>query len=199
MTVLNELVGLDPSLWEHREEVEIRPDDFTQIVNNGFDCDSKFPRLETDDPRRWMPWDQDAGGAFCFDSSSYMGEKDAFMILMKSLGVSNVSKTFTVFIEEGPGMQKQMRTVSAHALKSVFKVLNQKEYASFPEQEVTMAEALWLFFLDVTPSHDPPQKIHSEKPGMTTISLIPPSIGIVVENSYYDVYRIWSRWPTIRS
>ena len=197
MTVLNKLIEVDPSVWDSREGIEILPNDFTRIVNNGFDCDSKFPRLESDDPRRWMPWDQDAGGAFCFDSRPYMGEKDAFMILMKSLGVSNVSKTFAPFIEEGPGLQKQMRIVSASALKSVFKVLNQKEYESFPEQEVTMAEALWLFFLDVTPEY-PPKKIYPGKPGMATISLIPPSIGIVVENSYYKVYRIWSRWPIIR-
>ena len=199
MTALNELVGLDPSLWEYNEEVEIRPDDFTQVMNNGFDCDSKFPDPKTNDPRRWMPWDESAGGAFCFDSRPYMGEKHAFITLMESLDISNKVKTFTVFIEEGSGLQKQMRIVSARALKSVFKVLNQKEYDSFPEQEVTMAEAFWLFFLDATPNHNTPPKIHSEKSGsMATLIMIPPSIGIMVENSYYGIYRIWSRWPTIR-
>lgn len=198
MTALNELVGLDSSIWEYKEGVEIRPDDFSETVNNGFDCDSKFPDPKTNDPRRWMPWDESAGGAFCFDSRPYMGEKDAFMTLMESLEISNRVKTFAVFIERGSGRQKQMRIASARALKSVFKVLDKKEYESFPAQEVTMAEAFWLFFLDVTPSHKPPQKIHSEKSFGILISLIPPSIGIMVENSYYGIYRIWSRWPTIR-
>lgn len=198
MTALSKLVGLHPSIWEGKEEIEIRPDDFTQIVNNGFDCDSQFPKPGTDDPRKWMPWDERAGGAFCFNSRDYMGKKNAFLTLVMALGMSIRVKTFAAFIEEGSGHQKQMRIVSARALKSVFEIIDQDQYDSFPEQEVSMAEAFWVFFLDATPSHNPPRKTRSENPGKATLSLIPPSIGIMVENAYYGIYRIWSRWPAIR-
>ncbi len=199
MTALNELTSIDPLVWSGREGIEIEPHDLSLVINNGFDCDSRFPPSpEVNDPRRWMPWDESSGGAFCFDSLPYEGQEEAFITLMKSLGISDTVKTFSAYIEKGHSRKKQMRIVSRRAMKSVFKVINEEEYQSFPEQEVSMAEAMWLFLLDANPPRKT-MKFNSPKPGKTMmISLIPPSIGIMVENSYYDIYRIWSRWPAIR-
>jgi hypothetical protein len=197
MTALNDLIEFSPSVWPGKEEAVLQPGDLTKFLPNSHDlCDDFFE--EKQDPFKRMPSSQRVGGAICFDSNAYRKDKEAFMTLMKALEMWD-ARAFAAFIEERWGgktfLSRQMRIVSSFALRYAFEVIDEEEYDSFPEQKVSMTEAFWLFLQQETIGCDAPKNISPKK--MATLVLIPPSIGIMAENSYHNVYRIWSRWPQI--
>jgi hypothetical protein len=198
MTDLNKLINFSPPVWPGKEDLTPQPGDLTKFMPNGYNCDEDFFG-EKKNPFVRMPSAERVGGAICFDSDVYRKDKKAFMLFMKAFGMWE-NKKFVAFIKEENDYShtycaKQMRLVSDFALQYAFKAIGEKEYNSFPEQKVTMAEAFWAFLQEETRGCDPPKNV---SPGKTTIIMvIPPSIGIMVENSYHGIYRIWSRWPEI--
>jgi hypothetical protein len=197
MTDLNKLIEFSPPVWPGKEDLTPQPGDLTKFMANGYYLRDDFFE-EKENPFERMPSSESVGGAICFDSDVYRKDKEAFITFMKAFGMWE-DKKFAAFIEEKGGSHtfcvKQMRVVSDFALLYAFKTIGEKEYKSFPEQKVTMAEAFWSFLQEETEGCDTPKDVSSKK----TILLIriPPSIGIMVENSYYHIYRIWSRWPEI--
>jgi len=195
MTALKKLKKV-PSIWPGKKNTGLQPGDLTRSLGNGHNCkEALFGQGII--PLKRMPISESEGGAFCFDSNRYRKNKDAFMVLMKAIGMWD-SKTYAVKIEESYGaktlVSRQMRLVSAFALQYAYKVIDEKEYKSFPEQKITMAEACWTFLQEETSGCDPPKNVYPEK---SVLILIPPSIGIEIENAHYNVFRIWSRWPRI--
>jgi len=197
MTDLNKLINFSPPVWPGKEDLTPQPGDLTKFMANGYDCDEDFFGEQKNNPFTRMPSAEDVGGAICFKSSVYRKDKKAFMTFMEALGMWN-NKQFAAFKEERSNYShtcaKQMRLVSNFALQYAFKIIEEKEYKSFPEQRITMAEAFWSFLQEETRGCDFPKNI---SPGQAIITVIPPSIGIMVENSYYGIFRIWSRWPEI--
>jgi len=198
MTDLNKLIKFSPPVWPGKEDLTPQPGDLTKFMANGYYLRDDFFE-EKENPFARMPSSQCAGGAICFDSEVYRKDKKAFITFMKALGMWEC-KRFVAFIEEKEGstgvfLSRQMRIVSDFALQYAFKTIGEKEYKSFPEQKVTMAEAFWSFLQEETEGCDAPKDVSSKKTIM--LMRIPPSIGIMVENSYYQIYRIWSRWPEI--
>ncbi len=196
MTDLNKLIRFSPPVFPGREEITPQPGDLTKFMANGYYLEDDFFE-QKQDPFQRMPDTEREGGAICFNSDVYRKKKKAFMTLMEALGMWK-SKKFVAFMEHNNGSHvscaTQMRLVSNFALQYAFKIIDEEEYKSFPEQKVTMAEAFWHFFQQETIGCDPPKNVRQ---GMPMMIVIPPSIGMMVENSYYKVYRGWSRWPEI--
>ena len=194
MTALNELIEFSLPVWPGKEEVTPQPGDLTKFVANGYYCDENFFG-EQENPFTRMPRSECVGGAICFDSDVYRKDKKAFITLMKALGMWD-DKKFVAFTEERGNSHifcaKQMRLVSDFTLKSVFNVIDREDL--LPTQKITMPEAFWYFIQEETRGCDPPKNVSS---GKLILTIIPPSIGVMVENSYYGIYRIWSRWPDI--
>lgn len=89
----------------------------------------------------------------------------------------------------------QLRIISRFALRNFFGALDSNEYDKFPDQPLTLLEALVAFV------HD--QKAHWGDASHRDLSGTAGGdgdwaketlgFGLMVENEYHGVYRIWSR------
>jgi len=114
----------------------------------------------------------------------------------------NPSKDFAVFTTESeqPGKDgyiMQMRVVSKFGLRFMFNALTDTEYEKFPEQKLTIVEALWSFierererwgssFMD-------DKGLGGMFGGDGDFAQEELAFGLMLENDYHGVYRIWSR------
>lgn len=93
----------------------------------------------------------------------------------------------------------QLRIVTCFALKNLFGLLSPLECKTYPEQTLTMREAIWGFMQSE-------RSKYSTKLGSQTISNLQKSehddfqkfnkelgFGFMVEDSHHGVYRIWSK------
>jgi hypothetical protein len=150
------------------------------------------------------PLQDDIGGVIHFSNKI---TKPDFEALSRILGIQDAwtvkaSKQYGAFIEESEnpgedGFLKQMRIVNYFGLRYLFQAISDKDYRSFPEQPMTIREALWSFMESEkqnwgTQSWKNP-KLAGEFGGDGRFASEVLSFGLMVENSYHGVYRIWSR------
>lgn len=98
------------------------------------------------------PSHEPCGGVIYFGNDICQSDFEALMRIMgvQPSSVVNPSKHFAVFTAESEqpsedGYLVQMRIVSKFGLRFVFKALTTAEYEKFPQQNLTMMKALWLF------------------------------------------------------
>ncbi|MDO8507597.1 MAG: hypothetical protein Q7S53_03440 [bacterium] len=197
-------VSISPPIWPDRE-LKVQPGDLSQIVPYGNGIYG-YQDHEGKDPFKSAPSQEASGGVMYFDNRV---SREDFEALMRILGVQpahrvNPSKDFAVFTAESErpgedGYLAQMRVVSKFGLRYMFNALDNSEYEEFPEQELTMVEALWSFIeyecgrWGTSFSQDGQNGLRGLFGGDGDYAREELSFGFMVENDYHSVYRIWSR------
>jgi len=122
-------------------------------------------------------------------------------VLKMSRVIGQYRKKYAVFlsVSEDPvddGYLVQIRLVSRFGLKFYFRAITEKEYDTFPDQLGTMPELCWEFVQQQNQMWGTDMgsdRLEGVFGGDDYWEMEKLSYGIMVENSYHDIYRIWSR------
>ena len=117
--------------------------------------------------------------------------------------VRNPSKGYAAFVRDSDspgkdGYLRQMRIVSKLALRFMFDALHVSEYECFPDQQLSVADALWAFIVQQRELWG--MSFCEDRKGLRGLfggdgdmAREELAFGLMVENEYYEVLRIWSR------
>lgn len=184
------------------KKVKVYPGDLTQFAPYGSGVYG-YQMPDRSNPFTGAPEQEEMGGVVYLDNSIYKRDFSAFMRL---IGVSPkrgrpTQKDYSVFVAESnnpikDGYLAQMRIVSKFAMSCCFKAITDAEYDNFPKQTLTQRDALWEFI-----KHENMRwgtSFHSKSleglfGGDGDFAREELSFGFMVENSYFGIYRIWSR------
>ncbi|MCL5409628.1 MAG: hypothetical protein M1607_02080 [Patescibacteria group bacterium] len=149
------------------------------------------------DPFKIGPTQEPTGGVLFFSNKI---KKEDFMALARILGMGT-GRDYAAFLAESKnpskdGYLRQLRLTSALSLRFHFEELTEEELDKFPEQTLTMPEALWTFI-----EHEKKEwgtffgspKLEGQFGGDSYFAREELSFGIMVENDFDRIYRIWSR------
>lgn len=201
---LGDKIRVSPPIWlEHK--LNIQPGDLSKFAPYGNDVYG-YQNREGGNPFTSAPLQEACGGVIYFGNSISKVDFEALMRIteVQPAYVVNPSKDFAVFIAESKqpgkdGYLTQMRLVSRFGLRFMFGALTDAEYEKFPEQELTMVETLWLFIgherkrWGTSFQQDDEKGLGGLFGGDGDLAREELAFGFIVENDYYDVYRIWSR------
>lgn len=147
---------------------------------------------------------QDEIGGFLYFGNGVT--QDDFYALMRITGVqksyvTNPLKGYAVFLQQSgqpgkDGYLSQLRIVPKFALRYLFGVITDKQYEAYPEQELTVREAMWGFMQTEKKKYGTgfgSQELDGKFGGDGDFAREELSFGFMVENNYFGVYRIWSR------
>ena len=157
-------------------------------------------------PFNGAPMQAANGGLIYFDSGI---NKDDFYAFMRIIGVHehhtvSSSKEFGAFMTESQepskdGYLRQLRLVSKDGLSYMFRTfINNTEYNTYQDQKMTMREALWAF-IDYERKSWECTGLQGLFGGDGDFAIEALSFGLMIENDYHHIYRIWSRaWLVTR-
>lgn len=147
-----------------------------------------------------------ASGVVFFDIPR---SKEDFMGFLRVLGVANSSVPghdehnchYWAFVKESDepghdGYLKQMRVVDRFGLKYLYRMLDEQSYHNFPDQPLSLPDFLWLFIQDQVKAYGTTfysTQLAGKFGGDGDFEREQLSFGLMIENSYHNVYRIWSR------
>lgn len=213
-TSLPDRITISPLIWPGKE-LEAQPGDMSIIVPQGLGLSGPFPIRPWDDPITVNPGQyygfqgrtghplQDAptntaSGGVVYLDDNVAGED--LLAACRLLGIPGRERQYAAFLQESqhPLTQRflvQLKLVTRFALNYLFRAIESEQYDKFPEQPLSMGELMVAFLSD--------QQQHwgtgmsSELSGCmggdgdwAKESL---AFGLMVENDYHGVYRIWSR------
>lgn len=201
---LGDKIRISPPIWPNRK-LDIQPGDLSKSVPYGNGAygyqDRKGSNLFTDAPSQ-----EACGGVIYFGNDVAKADFEALMRIMEvqPAHVVKRSKDFAVFTAESKqpakdGYLVQMRIVSKFGLRFMFGALTDAEYEQFPEQELTMVEALWSFIEQERKRwgtkfwQDGEKGLQGLFGGDGDFAREELAFGFMLENDYHHVYRIWSR------
>jgi len=180
------------------------PTDFSRFATEEKGCYGFEPEWG-DNPIAEAPYYSGQGGLVYFDMMTKPDLAALFRVLgVVEYGTVNSDRQYAVFtqVADSPGSERylvQMRLVSRFALRYHYHALSDRAYEQFPQQPLTLADACWEFIS----FHQKRWGEHSyENTGKGLAGLFGGdgffereylSFGFLVENSYYNIYRIWSR------
>jgi len=194
---------VSPPMWP-KHELDIQPGDLTKFTPYGTGVYG-YQKLDDTNPIQKAPIHEPSGGVVYFGSKVYKSDlsyEQCFLSLLYLLKVKVNWKDYAVFIIESQqpgkdGYLKQMRIVSRFALRFMFGAINEKEYDSFPEQELTIGQVLYKFLQDEADkwgtSWMKDKGLGGKFGGDGNYACEELAFGFMVENNYHRVYRIWSR------
>ena len=186
---------ISPEIWPEKEQ-GVQPGDLTKFApygNGVYGYQKIFFNPIINDPPQ-----EASGGAVYFDNRV---EKQDFEGFLRMMNVLAESKDYAAFINESSEPLvtrhfRQMRLVPKFALRHMFKVIDDKEYEKFRAQELTVGEALWNFMESERQRFGTffgDRRIEGKFGGDGYFVREKLSFGFMLENSYYNVCRIWSR------
>ena len=159
-----------------------------------------------DNPFLQAPPQGDIGGFLYFGNSILCEEFDALMSITDVCSKyvrerGNPLRDYAVFYKESKdpgrdGYLSQMRIVSRFALKYLFGSISEADYDSFEEQELPINDAIWGFMQNERKRYGTMfgnPDIAGKAGGDGHFAQEELGFGFMVENSYHNVYRIWSR------
>jgi len=140
---LNKLI-ISPSIWPDKE-LQVQPGDLSQFApygNGVYGYQKSFI-----EPIKGDPPTVDSAGLVYFGNE--LSRKD-FNGFLRMMDVSTNNKGYAAFVQESSNpiqdhYLNQMRLVSKFGLSFMFNVLNQENFDSFDEQELSIEESLWGF------------------------------------------------------
>lgn len=201
---LGDKVRVSPPIWPGNK-LAIQPGDLSQFIPYRNDVYG-HQDLKMSNPFTSAPSQDACGGIIYFGNRVGKADFEALMRITKIKRSFFVKpwKDFAVFTAEShqpgkDGYLAQMRVVSKFGLRFMFRALTEAEEEGFPEQEISMAEALWLFIQHECKRWGTSFEQDGEKGlkglfgGNGHSAREQLSFGFMVENSYHNVYRIWSR------
>jgi hypothetical protein len=189
-------IRVSPPIWPG-STLEIQPGDlskFTPLGNGVYGYQDRGGS----NPFTSAPLQEATAGIVYFDNNVLI---DDFASLTRVMGMVS-SKKFAVFTDESnqpfeDGYLAQMRVVSRFGLSLMFNALTKAEYEKFAEQQVSIFEAFWLFIVHEKErwgsSWFEERGLEGKFGGDGNIAREQLAFGFMVENSYYHVYRMWSR------
>lgn len=157
------------------------------------------------DPFKAAPRDEAEGGLVFFDNDvsevHFMGMLHALKIALRPPYVIQGRKDYAVFFEtsENPhrdGYLTQVRVASKFALRYLYGVIDDVGYQNFPEQTLELPEFLWGFIRAQRREWGTrfgSAKLAGTFGGDGHFAQEQLAFGLMVENSYHHIYRIWSR------
>ena len=199
---LGDKIQISPSIWPDRE-LKIQPGDLSLGAPAG-NAVYGYQRKNIENPFSTAPTDAPCGGVIYFGCDIL---KDNFKALLQILGIqpdrdTNIHNDYAIFTAESEqpgkdGYLAQLRVVSKFGLRFMFNALNDAEYDKYPKQELSIGEVLWMFIehekkrwgTSLTENHGLAGKFGGD--GDYAREKL--AFGLMVENHYYNVYRIWSR------
>lgn len=154
------------------------------------------------DPFKTAPPQENTGGIIFFPADSRDSFKTKFQSTLELLGVKITANDFSVFQLESENPQKdgylkQMRIVSKFASRCHFNAITDSEYESFHNQEINTFDFL-MHFIDSeikkwgTSCFDN-NGLWGKFGGDGNYAKEALCFGFTIENSYFGIYRIWSR------
>ncbi len=190
-----EKVIISPSVWPGKN-LKIQPGDLSKFAPYGNDFYGY--QAKSLEPIRGDPTHEESGGLVYFGNGV---KKEDFEGFLRMMNVRAGKKDYAAFVKESSNpisdrYFKQMRLVSKFGLKFMFKVVDDREYDAFKEQELSIGDALWEFMEAEkgrfgTYFGDP--RIEGKMGGDGNYAREELSFGFMLENKYHQVYRIWSR------
>lgn len=194
---LGDRVRISPPLFPNAK-LDIQPGDLTKFTPYGNGVYG-YQNSHGANPIVSAPSQEPSGGVIYFGSNFAHGDFDALLRLME---VKGDYKDYAVFIVESKKPDKdgylvQMRVVTKFGLRFMFNALTENEYESFPEQQLTISEALWAFIEQERQrwgtSWMDDKGLHGKFGGDGDFACEELAFGFLMENEYNGVYRIWSR------
>lgn len=157
------------------------------------------------DPFTSAPRDEAQGGVVFFDNNvaevHFMGMLRVLGIMLTPPTVISGRKDYALFFgtSENPrrdGYLTQIRVVSRFGLRYLYGAIDDEAYRSFEEQRLTVPELFWGFIgaqRREWGTHFGSAKLAGTFGGDGHFAQEQLSFGLMVENSYHHIYRIWSR------
>jgi hypothetical protein len=187
---------ISPPIWPGKE-LKVQPGDLSKFTPYGNGVwgyqNNSFEPIRGDPPQ------EETGGFVYFGNGV---KKEDFEGFLRMMGVGTDRKDYAAFVQESSNPMEdryltQMRFISKFGLEYIFGAIDDKEYHSFKEQDLTLGEAL-NGFMDVEKERygtcfwDSP-KLDGKMGGDGNFAREELSFGFMVENEYFNVCRIWSR------
>lgn len=198
---LGDRIRISSPVWPNHQ-LEVQPGDLSTFVPKGNGVYGyQAPKMAN--PILCAPIHEASGGVIYFDNKITLGDLESLLCVLEvRTGVRN--KDYAVFIAESkqPGKDRfltQMRVVSKFGLRFLFGALTESEYDGFPEQELTVLESLWLFLEQERKRwgthfwEDGEKGLQGLFGGDGDYAREELSFGFMLENSYNQICRIWSR------
>ena len=203
--LLGKQILVYPSIWPGCEAEALQPGDLKKFAPHGcgfygyqgWDGTTPFSIASQQDP---------ACGVIYFENSIARHDFESLMRIFNiSLNSKKPSeKLFAAFVDESknPGVDGylvQMRIVSMFGLSSMFRVIDSSDCDNFPSQKLIIADSLWDFIehqcerWGTSFTQDTTNGLGGLFGGDGHYAREELNFGFMVENSYYGIYRIWSR------
>ncbi len=209
-------VRVAPSIWPEAPR-ERPPGDLTAFVQQGFGIGAPlvvrpweslgevldrpnyygFDAPRTADVFRDAPRTHPAGGTVYFDRRI---ARDDFAVLLRVMGVHAAQNAFAAFESESTDPVKerflvQRRIVPRSALSRVFGIADADVSDEWVHQPVDIAGALWSFFTAQSARWDTDRTsaLAGTLGGDGDWASEELAFGLMVENTYHGIVRIWSR------
>lgn len=185
-------------------KLNLDPGDLSKFVPQGNGVYGYQPSA-TAHPFAGAPRQDENGGIIYFGNQIAREDLEALCrILGLSLKNREGNKDYSVFIAasdhpEQDGFLRQIRIVSKFGLSSLFGALNDTEYNHFVNQKLTVQEAFWTFIEQekncwgTSFMKDEEKGLQGLFGGDGDFAREELSFGLMVENSYFGVFRLWSR------
>ena len=207
-------ITVSPHPWPGKKP-DAQPGDMSIIVPPGLGLAGPFPIRPWDDPLTAnpgqyygfqqrtghplldAPTNTASGGVVYFDDGC---EEQDLRALCRLLSVHDKEKKYAAFLEESSDPLKdrflvQLKIVSRFALKYLFGALDEKQYDEFPDQPLTVGELLTAFVRDQEQQwgRGMSSELSGSMGGDGDWAKESLAFGLLVENDYHVVYRLWSR------
>lgn len=190
-----EKVNVSPAVWPGKN-LQVQPGDLSKfaLYGNGIYGYQK----NSLEPIKGDPIQEESGGLIYFGNGVKQADFSGFL---RMIGVREDDKSYAAFVQESSNPVedryfKQMRLMSNFGFRHLFKAIDDREYKTFKEQEWTIGESLWKFMESEkrrfgTSFGD--SRIEGKMGGDGNYAREELSFGFMLENEYYQIYRIWSR------
>lgn len=186
---------VSPNVWPGKE-IRIQPGDLSKCALYG----EHFWGLQKPsfEPILGAPITESSSGIIYFNNEI---EKEDFEGFLRMLDIKSNKQDYAAFVCESSNPKddkylRQIRVVSKFGLKYMFNAIDDIEYKSFQKQTLTVEEALWEFIESEKKSWGTnfgDARLEGKFGGDGHYAREQLSFGFMLENSYYDIFRIWSR------
>ncbi len=185
---------VSPNVWPGKE-LKIQPGDMSKVAVYG----ESFWGLQKPsfEPIIGAPRTEANAGIVYFHNGV---ERKDFEGFLRMLEITD-HRDYAAFVCESSNPKddkylRQMRLVSKVGLRFMFNAIDDSEYNSFKKQTLTIEEALWEFIESEKKEWGTnfwDAKLDGKFGGDGNYKREELSFGFMLENSYYDIFRIWSR------
>lgn len=208
------LVRLGPAVWPGAE-LDVQPSDLSQFAPSGMGLSSPLMMMPWDtfdtacertsyydldrpaaDPIKAAPAAEPAGGAIYFAPPN----QDDFQALVRLLQIRCQLVDYAVFVEHSTDTSvdrylTQLRIISTSALANLYRAPIGDADETFLNQPLPVGELLWKF---ITHQQEVwgtgySNELAGTLGGDNDWAREKLAFGLLIENAYHCVYRIWSR------